>query len=97
MNDWLEDLAQALGEPALTSEETGAVLRLARDVAHGVERKLAPLSAFLVGAAVGRRQAEEEARGEAFRKAVRIASDLVPAAGDRVTPTAEAEADPGDG
>ena len=42
MNDWLGNLAEALGEPALGSEETGAVLRLAREVAHGVERKLEP-------------------------------------------------------
>ena len=78
MNDWLENLARTLGEPSLTPEETGAVLRLARDVAHGVERKLAPLAAFLVGVAVGRRAAAGEAPEEAFQAAVRTALGLVP-------------------
>ena len=82
MNDWLGNLAEALGEPPLGSEETGAVLRLAREVAHGVERKIAPLSAFLVGAAVGRRAAAGEAREDAFRQAVRAALALVPAPED---------------
>ncbi|MDP9342057.1 MAG: DUF6457 domain-containing protein [Actinomycetota bacterium] len=87
MNDWLEKLAEALGEPPPTREETGAVLNLARDVAHGVERKLAPLSAFVVGAAMGRRMAQGESREDAFRQAVEAALALVPAA--------EAEAPPG--
>jgi hypothetical protein len=79
MKDWLGNLADALGEPALGPEETGALLRLAREVAHGVERKLAPLSAFLLGAAVGRRAAGGEDREEAFRQAVRTTLALVPA------------------
>jgi hypothetical protein len=33
------------------------VLRLARDVAHGVERKVAPLASYLAGAAAGRASA----------------------------------------
>jgi hypothetical protein len=84
MNDWLENVAQALGEPALTPEETGVLLRLARDVAHGVERKLAPLSAFLVGAAVGRRSARGESRDQALRQAVEAALGLIPPAEESV-------------
>src|SRR5438105_878227 len=76
MNDWLEKLAEALGEPPLTQEETGAVLKLAREVAHGVERKLAPPVSFLVGAAMGRRIAEGTPREEAFGEAVRSALAL---------------------
>jgi hypothetical protein len=34
--------------------DTKAVLDLARDVAHGVARPAAPLTAYLVGVAVGR-------------------------------------------
>ena len=90
MNDWLENLARTLGEPSLTPEETGAVLGLARDVARGVERKLAPLSAFLVGAAVGRRASQGEGREEVFRRAVRAALDLVPASEDPVTRSGQA-------
>jgi hypothetical protein len=88
MNDWLENLARALGEAPLSQEETGVLLRLARDVAHGVERKVAPLSAFLVGAAVGRREAAGEGHEEAFREAVRAARDLVPPDAERVSPEA---------
>jgi hypothetical protein len=36
------------------SAETKTVLDLARDVAHGVARPAAPLTAYLVGVAVGR-------------------------------------------
>jgi Domain of unknown function (DUF6457) len=36
------------------SADTKAVLDLARDVAHGVARPAAPLTAYLVGVAVGR-------------------------------------------
>jgi Domain of unknown function (DUF6457) len=41
-----------LGEPA--HGEQGVVLDLARDVAHAVARPAAPLSAYLLGLAVGR-------------------------------------------
>src|SRR5207245_960148 len=95
MNDWLEKLAEALGEPPLTQEETGALLKLAREVAHGVERKLAPPVSFLVGAAVGRRIAEGTPREEAFGEAVRAALALVPAA--EGSPTAGPEPGPRDG
>ena len=70
MNDWLEELASALGVEPLSREEVGALLRLAREVAHGVERRFAPLSTFLVGVAVG--------RGEAFDVAMGRADRLVP-------------------
>jgi Domain of unknown function (DUF6457) len=87
MNDWLENLAGALGEEPLTQQETGAVLRLARDVAHGVERRLAPLSAYLVGLAVGRRVAAGEAPERAFRAAVGTALRLVPTEGATASPS----------
>jgi hypothetical protein len=41
-------------------------LAVARDVAHSVERKVTPLSAFLLGAAVGRRTATGAARDQAM-------------------------------
>jgi hypothetical protein len=92
MNEWLENLAQELGEEALTPQETSAILRLARDVAHGVERKLAPLSTYLVGVAVGRRLVGGASRDDAFQEAVRATLDLVPAE----SATSQA-GDPGDG
>jgi hypothetical protein len=90
MNDWIGQLSVSLGIPAPSPAETGAILRLARDVAHGVERKLAPLSTFLAGVAVGRAAAEGGDRAEALREAVEAARALIPAGGfsDREGPPA---------
>ncbi|GAA1804784.1 NTP transferase domain-containing protein [Agromyces neolithicus] len=52
LDRWLAALATELGiEPA--DVPIGEILDLARDVAHGVARPAAPLSAFVVGLAVG--------------------------------------------
>lgn len=52
---WTEAACAELGiDPALA--DTTAVLDLARDVAHGVARPAAPLTAYLLGVAVGRGQ-----------------------------------------
>ena len=78
MDEWLDSLADALGEPRMSAGELGELLKLTRDVAHGVERQFAPLSAFLAGAAVGRRTAEGTSREDAFRFAAGTVRDLVP-------------------
>lgn len=49
MDDWLDRFADALGVPPLDPDDIDALLDLARDVAHGTERKNAPLAAFLAG------------------------------------------------
>ena len=85
MSDWVDELADSLGEPRLTPQETAAVLRLARDVAHGVERKLAPLSAFLVGRAAGRRVAAGGPPEVAFHEAVEAARARIPERGGGVS------------
>jgi hypothetical protein len=54
MDNWIDELARTLGEEPLTAEETTHLLDAARDVAHRVERKMTPLSAFVMGCAVGR-------------------------------------------
>lgn len=51
---WPEQLAEALGEPRLSEHEITTLLDVARDVAHGTERRYAPLSTFLIGIALGR-------------------------------------------
>jgi uncharacterized protein DUF6457 len=52
LDEWTSVICAELGlEPA--SVDVGAVLDLARDVAHGVARPAAPLTAYLVGVAVG--------------------------------------------
>ncbi len=44
---WLDDFADALGVERMTVADIDLVLDLARDVAHGSERKNAPPAAFL--------------------------------------------------
>jgi len=57
---WLAEVARAVGvDPDLV--DTNALLGLARDVAHTVERKAAPLSTFVVGYAAGARGADRPA------------------------------------
>lgn len=51
-SDWLDEVADALGVDRDVIEQN-MLLGLARDVAHRVERKAAPLSAFIVGYAAG--------------------------------------------
>ena len=51
LDEWLTTACAALEIPVI---DRGPVLDLARDVAHGVLRPAAPLTAYLVGVAVGR-------------------------------------------
>ena len=52
---WLDAVCADLGiEPGLA--DTRTILDLARDVAHQVDRPAAPLTAYLLGIAVGRGQ-----------------------------------------
>lgn len=77
MSDWLRRYAVALGEEPLTSQEVAAILELARDVAHGTERKLAPLSTFLAGIHAAGHLGEDGARFAALTDAIEIARRLV--------------------
>jgi hypothetical protein len=53
LDDWTTEVCTRLGlDPG--SIDRGLVLDLARDVAHGVARPAAPLTAYLLGVAVGR-------------------------------------------
>jgi hypothetical protein len=53
LDDWTAVACRELGlDPAAAND--GAVLDLARDVAHGVLRPAAPVTAYLAGLAVGR-------------------------------------------
>jgi hypothetical protein len=51
LEDWTRAACDALG---VDVPDQALVLDLARDVAHGVARPAAPLTAYLVGVAVGR-------------------------------------------
>jgi hypothetical protein len=50
LDDWLVEAATALGVDGAV--DTGLVLDLAREVAHGVARPAAPLTSYLLGLAV---------------------------------------------
>jgi hypothetical protein len=52
MDEWVQAMAGVLELPA--EVDVAAVLGLAKDVAHNVERPAAPVSTYLVGVAVGR-------------------------------------------
>ncbi len=49
MDPWLDRFADALRVPRLDPADVESLLDLARVVAHGTERKNAPLAAFLAG------------------------------------------------
>lgn len=52
LDDWAAAVAAELGIPT-EAIPVPVILNLARDVAHGVARPAAPLTAFIVGLAVG--------------------------------------------
>lgn len=80
---WIEDFATALGDVPLTAEEDSLLLDAARDVAHGVERKITPLSTFLMGAAVERARADGLTRPEALSEIMRTLRETLPPSHDR--------------
>jgi len=59
---WVARACAELGLAPLSVGERDAILDLARDVAHNVTRPGAPVTAFLLGVAVGRGADLEEAR-----------------------------------
>src|SRR5207247_2458873 len=52
MTEWIDGFAEELGIGPLSASETERLLSAARDVAHRVERRITPLSTFLLGMAV---------------------------------------------
>ena len=60
LDEWTAQVCAALDLPTSTVERE-VVLDLARDVAHGVARPAAPLTAYLLGVAVGRGVAPDQA------------------------------------
>ncbi len=84
MQDWLETAATALGVDPVDDETQERLLGVARDVAHGVERKLTPIATFLLGEAVQRRIDAGEEPPRRSRRRWRTSSG-------RSTPTTEPE------
>ncbi|MCX4448130.1 DUF6457 domain-containing protein [Streptomyces sp. NPDC058369] len=72
LDEWITAVKEELGIEL--DVDTGLLLDLARDAAHGVARPAAPLTTFLVGYAAGRASGDgPEAVAEAARKAEALA------------------------
>ncbi|MGA5549472.1 NTP transferase domain-containing protein [Streptomyces pseudogriseolus] len=94
LDEWISAVKDELGIDL--DVDTGVLLDLARDAAHGVARPAAPLTTFLVGFAAARAGGDADAVAEATRKAVALArrwaeEDTEDAAPD--TPSGGAEPD----
>jgi hypothetical protein len=81
MQSWIDGLATSLREDPLTPQETETLLGIARDVAHRVERKVTPLSTFLLGLAAGRASAGGATRADALAAALAELRATLPAEG----------------
>jgi molybdopterin-guanine dinucleotide biosynthesis protein A len=88
LDEWISAVKDELGIDL--DVDTGALLDLARDAAHGVARPAAPLTTFLVGSAAARAEGGPEAVAEAARKAtalaLRWAAEDATAAGETTAP-----------
>ena len=94
---YFDRLAAAGGTPALAPEETGAVLDLAKVVAHTAERYYAPLAAYAAGLAIGA-ETEPAERAERVRALIDVARKLaLPAGpeGEAATQRPAGSGDPG--
>ncbi len=76
--DWPRRYARALGAD-LADSEAEALLDLAREVAHGSERRFAPLSTFVAGRFVGAQMEAGTSASEALAEAIDVARSLLPA------------------
>ena len=68
--DPLDRLAQALAVEPTTPSETSEILTVARDVAHTIERRITPVSTYLLGISVERRVAAGAPRDDALAAAL---------------------------
>lgn len=78
---WSEQVEAVTGIDAWDRVETDLILDLAREVAHGTERRFAPLTAYALGVAVGQKLGdganESEARQDALRALVVALTEAV--------------------
>jgi hypothetical protein len=79
---WIDELAAAFGQGALSDDETRRLLGVSREVAHRVERKETPLAAFLLGLGVAQRMAEGEPRDNAIVRSIERIEAMLPLAPD---------------
>ncbi|MDQ6797954.1 MAG: DUF6457 domain-containing protein [Actinomycetota bacterium] len=74
--DWPRRYAAALGAD-LADADVEVLLDLAREVAHGSERRFAPLSTFVAGRFVALRMAAGVSASDALAEAVAVARSLL--------------------
>ncbi|MFD4373614.1 DUF6457 domain-containing protein [Streptomyces sp. NPDC058486] len=74
LDEWITAVKTELGLDL--DVDTGVLLDLARDAAHGVARPAAPLTTFLVGYAAAKAAEDGTAPAEAVAEAARKAADL---------------------
>ena len=80
LEQWTAAICADLGlDPGVA--DTRTVLDLAREAAHGVDRPAAPLTAYLVGVAVGRGLSLPDASGRVLALVARWAESNEQAAG----------------
>ncbi|HEX6335781.1 MAG TPA: DUF6457 domain-containing protein [Jiangellaceae bacterium] len=72
IDDWVTELCAALDVPP-DAVDVAALLDLARDAAHHVERPAAPLTTYIVGLAAGRAGGDAADVGELTARAARLA------------------------
>jgi hypothetical protein len=80
MAEWIDSLALAFEVQPLTDEEARQLLAASREVAHRSERKVTPLSTYLLGLCVGERISHGADRGAAFDEAIHQMLGLLPEA-----------------
>ncbi len=73
LSEWVEQLSEALGVELDT--DVDAILDLARNAAHGIDRTAAPVTTFLVGYAAARRGGGEPHLSECFDIAEALVSE----------------------
>lgn len=78
MDAWLGTLATTLGVDPLAEDQVQELLGVARDIAHGVERRATPLATFLLGAATQRRIGHGATAADAFTDAVTELQSTLP-------------------
>jgi hypothetical protein len=75
LDQWIDDVVAELGlDPA--SFDRDLLLDLTRDVAHGVARPAAPLTAYLAGVAVGAAGGGPEALADAVRRIAHLLPEV---------------------
>jgi hypothetical protein len=67
---WLQQLATVLGVDPVDEAAIDDILDAARDVAHTVERRITPVSTFLLGAAAQRRIGHGATASDALQDAL---------------------------